>query len=480
MTMFELAVGRIPLAGVRVHGQRGVGFPMAGQVLDRVPDVAVVLDPLSDAVELKVGAETEVAVALADVPVSATMRTFTARLRVADTGVAPAPQSMTVAITPGGAAKTQFQVEVAGSRRPRGLELKLAGGDVFWTQAAALVEDEYQLPDFAAAVNAYLDRLAERERTVMLRFLVTSQGHGRVAIRQLRFTYSLVQTQVWINELDGSPRVDRSLTLDFGRIEALPLTPIAPPAGKQVVLERVTLDVGGESGPERLIGDPDAPPGGEFATVSGEYFVAQPIVPAAALRCAGVSVYLAAESEGRVYVEVQPDASRRPAVGSPLAKSEAALAPSGGPPQGRWTYVALEAPVDLPPRALFWVVFRGIEGSARVALEPPATTDLLVLHVSRGGQVWKPLAAPGAGRTAAALRLINVPGPENRTAALSLSLRVGEREVAMQRFDPETAPRPLTFEISPPPPTGAVHLIVRSHARGRLTVANVMQEYQAT
>jgi hypothetical protein len=478
--MIPIAMG----SQVMARGVRGLTIMEAlapGVTLHIDPDV---LDQFRLGVPLKPGEETPISVRLAGVPTSVTVHRMTATVRVGTSATAPAPQSATVGITPdprGGDDGVQYKVDVAPLARPRNVEIKLSGGDVLWAHGAVLSEDSYTLPDFAAQVNDYLDRLPAGTGDATLVFLVKSDTPGQLAISidADQYTLSRLQTESWPSEVDGALRVDRTFDLDFGTVVDLPLAPIAAPAGRRVVLQRVSVDVAGDVGPERLLAGSAAPRAGEQATVSPDYFLAQPLTPPATLQGAGVSGLFTVDGATKLYVELQPDADGRPATGPPLAKTELELAPADPPEGARRQYAAFESPAALDAAHQYWMVVRGVQGVARVALRA-ATAGSAPLLVSRGGQTWKPIDGAGATRSTAALDLVYTPGADNRTVAVDLRLEGGNATpvATAEGFDPQPAVAPIVFEPVTPPPRGPLRLTARSRARGRLTLANVMQEYE--
>jgi hypothetical protein len=360
------------------------------------------------------------------------------------------------------------------------VQIKLSGGDALWAHGPILAEDTYTLPDFAAQVNEYLDRLPAGTGDATLVFLVKSDTPGRlsISIDADQYTLSRLQTESWPSEVDGALRVDRTFDLDFGTVVELPLAPVGPPAGRRVVLQRISVDVAGDGGPERMLAGATVPRVGEMATVSSNYFLAQPLTPPAALHGTGISGLFTVEGATKLYLELQADADGGPAAGSPLAQTELELTPTNPPARTRRWYAAFESPAVLDAGRQYWMVVRGVQGVAGVALRT-ATTDAAPLLISRGGQTWKSIDGAGSTCSAAALDLVYMPGADNRTVAVDLRLESSDATsvATIEGLDPQPAAAPVVFEPVAPG-RGPLRLTARSRARGRLTLANVMQEYE--
>ena len=158
--------------------------------------------------------------------------------------------------------------------------MRLDGGEVFWTSSTAVVEGTFVLPDFVEQANAYLDKLPAGTEKVALVFLVKSDGPGQVniLIDEQSLVYSVIQTEAWPNPLDETVRVDRNLQLQFGSVERIPLTAFAGNAQSKLALKKLTADVGGSFGVERLFTNVADHDGREFATISSDYALAQSFV----------------------------------------------------------------------------------------------------------------------------------------------------------------------------------------------------------
>ena len=336
------------------------------------------------------------------------------------------------------------------------------------------------------ASNRYLDsaRLPDGETT--LNFVVRSDTPGvvSIAVPSETLEYTVLQTQAWPNPLDGSVRIDRNLELEFGDVIRIVLDPPAggPPGG--MPLAGVRLDLSGQPGPERLLGDVPAHDRREFATVSADYAVAQGFTvasgagaqgglgfrPGGVVRVAGVAAIAGVEAEAELYLEIQPDADGAPGSAPPLGGANFQLAPGPDDAPEGWVYTALPEPVDVPVDMPHWIILRSIQGAARVAIVRAAGDYLGALLVNRGGQRWKPVVA---GAAVALIRVAYLPEPDNETAPVALGLEGRPAE------HPDVSPQVerLTLEAGPGSVPGA--LVLTSHARGTVSLSNVVQEFGA-
>jgi hypothetical protein len=475
---------------VRLTAARGLAAKeeILGRVLRGDIFTAVIVGDLAG-VDLKPGEETPVG-ATVDLPPNANVASITATLTVSAAARA-APETTSVTVTTGsnaGASQT-FGVSVDPSPLPRNVQVRLDQGEVIWTHSGTLAAGTYTLPDFAPQANAYLDKAKLPEGQTTLRFMVKSDTPGRVtiAVDANSVTYTLLQTETWSNPLDGSLRIDRNLDLDFGAVERIPLDDLVK-APAAVALDQVTLDLTGTMGPERMLGGLAAHDGRQFATVSSDYFVAQAVrlssepgdglgfKPGSTVRLAGVTGVVEVDDETELYVEVQADAGGAPAADAPLAKLNAKLAPPEPGAPKRWAYVAFETPAEVAVDRDFWVVLKGIRGRARLGLAPAGQGYLGAVLVNRGGQLWRPFerapATDTAARLAGLVRLVYLPEPDTQSAAVELTL---DGSGQPQPADPETTAQRITLAAS----AGAAPavLVLSSHARGAVTVANVVQEF---
>jgi hypothetical protein len=438
-------------------------------------------------VALMPGQDTPITVAVPVLRKNANVHRITATLLVADAESVPAAEP-TVATVDSTASeeKDTVSVTVATPRRPRNVVVKLDGGTPFWTHAAALTDRAYPLPDFSAAVNDFLDRADLPDDLVSLRFLVHSDTPGLVGIviDPASVDATLIKLEQWTNAIDRTIHLDRALTVDFAGVEEIPLGVVdAPPTGR-VALLGVAVDVSGTVGAERLLGDVPASETAEFATINAEYAVAQATVPGAALQCVGVSALVAADGSApaRVYVELQPNEHGTPPSSPPLARAEIALPPS---PTGEaaWVYVPFDRPGALVADKSYWVVVRGIQGTARLALEPASGAFASGVVMNRGGQHWRAVTPRAA---AAMLRLVYLPGPETASAAVEIQVARAHgpgsnaAPLVRRRIDARPAAQNVVLSLEPALALTPLKLVVRSHARGTVRLANVSQEYTVT
>src|SRR5688572_19908422 len=387
-------------------------------------------------VPVKAGQETPVAVTVPDLPVNADVHRITATLTVTAYGSAEHVQPVT--IKEGTGEPRRFEVGVDSTPGLRNVQVKLQGGQPIWTRSGAVAAGTYDLPDFAAQANAYLDQARIAGAAAVFQFLVTSDADGSVSISiSPGFAYSLLQTQSWKNDLDSTVRVDRNLTLEFNSVEVLPLDSIA--ASRAIRRAAIRLDAGGQFGPDRLLGTVAEFDGRQRATISPDYSLAQqfrlaPTIARSAVRCSGISAYLECDAPAELYVELQPDADGLPAMAAPLAKATCAVTPpQKGTPQ-LWTFASFATPAELNLDAPYWIVIKAVRGAARLGLATAAssTAPAPVAYgntlISRGGDRWKCLAPSverrgGCSSTVVALAgVVYLPDPDSQTAAIHLAV----------------------------------------------------------
>jgi hypothetical protein len=299
-----------------------------------------------------------------------------------------------------------------------------------------------------------------------------------------------LQTQSWKNELDSSFRVDRTLKLTFNQIERVPVDAVTPPQGHSALVSKVHLDAGGQFGADRLLSDIETHDGRQFATVSQEFSLGQQATAFAGgptsrfkdllkstIQCTGVTGYFEADDKAEFYIEMQADQNGSPAGGAPLAKSNVAFTPADKTNPQPWTFAKFEKAAELKPGVPYWIVVKSVRGSIRLGLkvsdtdpqpEPPVARGALLLN--RGGLIWK-----GYARTPieALLSLVYVPQPDNQTAAIQISIgEAGSKEL----IELQNTAKTISFPTSG---AGVPLLVVGSRGVGSLTIANVIQEYQA-
>jgi hypothetical protein len=429
-----------------------------------------------DGVKLEPGAETPVIIPLPDVPRNADIKSLKAFIDVRKDSSAQTSSIDQTSVVDG----TTHNVKISLPALPMNVSVKLDGGEVIWSFTGGDVEGERKLPDFTKQANDYLDRLPADVTEVALKFLVKSDGPGRVKITVKEVERTEIQTQSWPNPLDNTVRLDRNFQLDFGGVEKVTVDAYAGKTKRPLSLSAIRVDVGGEFGPERLLGGFEAHRGVEFATISNDYSLAQGFnigkeLTAKPIRCAGVTGAFRADAEAELYVEIQSDAGDFPASGAPLAKSNLTLSPEQGQESGRWAFAKFEAPFDLNPETAYWIVVKGIRGRARLGLQSQPGSYLQRATVNRGGQLWKDLSRPstgGAPPAAALLRLVYLPEIDNQSAAIEIGV-----EGAIERLDPKQEAQTLSISLPAARGAGEAVIIIKSHARGSLSVANLIQEY---
>jgi hypothetical protein len=461
-----LTLKGITTISVGVKGARG----LVGDAYALRPGVIAVGPSLAlNYVPLKAGEDTVVAVTVADLPANADVKSIVARLDVADDdpGAAPPPNDVTIQRDTEPA--THLSVTPGIPTRPRNVTVRLDQGELIWTFADTLVKDRYDLPDFAEQANAYLDKASASGSGVTLKFLVKSDTPGRVKITITGKNVTRLQTQTWTNDLDQTVRLDRNLELNFGDRLAIPLDRIA--GSTATLLTGVRLDVGGTFGAERLLGSVRQHAGDDYATVSADYAIAQQFVLETGLQASGISGLFSADDETELYLELQPDHGGVPGADAPLAQSHVTIG-GGGEALASWAYAQFDAPASLTTGNPYWIVVKGVRGKARLGVEPAADTYLGAVLVNRTGRLWKPFAPARATPLVSMLRVVYVPGIDNQSAAVQIAIRNAE----VQAVDPQQAARTLAFALGQASLVQAI-VEITSHARGALTVANVIQEY---
>jgi hypothetical protein len=476
--------------GLRLVDARG----LAGQevVSDLRPNLVLAdVAELALGVELVPGEETSVPVRVAGLRPNANVSEIAVTLTVREASAPAPPAETSVAVTTGsgGDASTQtFGVSVIPPALPRNVQVRLDRGDVFWTHGGTLAAGSYELEGFADQVNSYLDEVKTEGGGTVLRFLVQSETPGNVSIAVARVDFTLLQTETWPNPLDGSVRIDRNLQLEFGTQSRIELAPLHDPPSRAMALARVMVDVSGEVGPERLLGDVPPVERGHAVTVSSDYAVGQGVrigtepstglgfAPGDRIAVVGVTAALRTDADCELYVDLQADAGGRPAGAAPLASQTLTLAPAENGAAAAWVFASFDQPAELALDTDYWLVFRGIRGSARLALGSAGGAYLTGVRVNRGGQTWKALARPAVpsagGGLVTLMRLVYLPEPDNESAAAELGL---EGVPAVLPADPAATVRRLTFDA--PAATGPTALVVTSHGRGTLTLGNVVQEF---
>jgi hypothetical protein len=153
-----------------------------------------------------------------------------------------------------------------------------------------------------------------------------------------------------------------------------------------------------------------------------------------------------------------------------LTKSNLTLAPAAANGKKPWTYAGFENPVDLNAQTLYWIVMKAARGRAKAGLQSRTEEYLQHVLVNRGGRLWKRVADSAI---AVLLRLVYLPKIDNQTAAIELGV-VGTP--SWQRFDPKSKVETVSFDLHGSNIKPAT-LVIKSHARGAFSLANVIQEY---
>ena len=433
---------------------------------------------------LKPGEETTVAVSLPGVPLNADLKIIKASIEIrsgADSEKTSLQQTSTV--QEGTGSPTTYNVDIEVPALPRNLSLRLDGGEVFWTSSSAANEGTYNLPDFVEQANLYLDKLPVGTTDVDLVFLVQSDGPGQVKITVDReaLSYSAIQTQAWPNPLDDTIRLDRNLELDFGSIELLKLDALAASNNESLLLAKVSADIGGQFGKERLFTSVATHDGKEFATISSDYSLAQSLQLSESilstdkpLHAAGVAALFQVDEKLELYVELQQDSGGFPAASAPLAKSNLTLAADNEQGVSQWVFANFEQPVDLKLDTPYWIVFKGIQGRALLALGIPSEEYLGGVVVNRGGQLWKPINRRSPAATSTLARLVYLPELDNQSGAIEIGIQGAS---SLERLDPTPEARTISLQRPPGVQTREPVIVIKSHARGTLTIANLIQEY---
>lgn len=461
-------------ANALVKGGRGI---MVGM---QVPAIAHVVGTAGYAV--KPGQDTVIEVSVDGLRRNADVKTCAATLLVGGPpllslamGGAPATTSISI---DGPDGKKDYAVAVALPARPRNVTLRLEGGDVFFRHGDQLTNSEYDLPDFARELNAFLDGY-QGGLPVRLRFVLTSDAPGSADVRMGTIVSNYIQTQTWTNPVDGTVRVDRSFDLAFGDVRDVELLPLPTDHSSRRLLS-LTADAVGEFGPERSLGEATlADSGTEFASIDSVFGAAQAVRAEVDVQCVGVALVLTARSSATVYVGFYADAMGQPdSAQGALGETQFAVEPADSGPA--WFHAVLPAPVVLRAGQLVWLVSRGIQGEVRLAVARATFRHFGELRVTRGGHLWRALSHVHADDTRALVRLVHLPGPENASSALEFRLRSARsgNEYARMALDPSARPLTVRVPLSDVAAGDDVRAEIWSHARGSVTLTNVIQEYE--
>jgi len=425
------------------------------------------------------GQDTVLTLAVPDLARNAEVKSLTCELYVSD-GSAGAPTPTSTSIKgPDDAKAKDYVISVAAPTRPRNVALRLDGGDVFWRKGDELTEMKYDLPDIAPQVNAFLDRLSPGG-DVALRFLMTSDTPGRATIKLKAKSASRIQTQAWSNPVDGAKSVERSITLAFGDVIDLDLTPL-PADGSAGTVRTMSVNATGVFGPERTLGSAElAPNVVEYATAGGDYSVAQAFTVPVNVECTGVIVAVATAAATTLYFALMADLDGAPQVDAPaLAEAQVNLdAASGG--DAMWQYAKWPTPIVLSAQQVVWILCRGIQGAATLPVAALHDPMLGALRGSRGGQQWRSLTEGDADMGCVYARLVYLPGPENPSSPVELAVFAAQSGAEILSVPVDAGAQSQTVRLAMPG-TGVAHGIrarVRANGQGVLTVSNVIQEYE--
>lgn len=468
------AVGEVLALSPGLKGGRGLVHDQRAY-LARPGMLELGIVAFADLTPVTPGRDTVIAVAAPGLPRNADVKTCTAQLVVWDAD-SSASSTTNVAVKKGADAAVPYAITVDAPTRPRNVTLRLEGGEVFWRQGD-LTELTYDLPDFAPAVNAYLDKLGA-EGDVALRFLLTSDTPGQVGIRRLTFDATRIQTQTWENPADQARRVDRSFEIGFGDVLDADLSPL-PEDGSRRRVRALSVDLSGQIDPERSLGNATLDLGqGEFATVGSDFSAAQAVRSGLALACTGAVVALVNTGPASIYAALHVDDDGQPNTATaPVAESRSDLEPGDG--VTTWRTLKWDAPATLDPNQRYWLVLRAIQGEAWLAVTRAAIRPLEQFRISRGGAFWRQLVNDSADGACGLVRLLYLPGPENPSSPVDLVLRSAANGDPLVRAPAEPAPqpKPLRIEVPGGGATGGVRLELHASGRGSVTLANLIQEY---
>jgi len=531
-----LANTKINLKGARGLALQANAYALRVEKLPWIPP----FNPY-DYISLRPGEETEIIVPVPDLPLNANIKRFRAILHVEED---PAGNEnsleRTTQIKEGENELRRFTVALDLPKVPSNVTLSLDGGEVFWTYDGELIPGAYNsLPDIAHELNAYLDKLSEGTTTVLLRFLLKSDSAGRVRITFEVPEFTMIQTQTWRNSLDDTIRLDRNLQLDYNMIEELPLDPV--PDETKERLTAVEIDIVGDFGPERLLGNVVIHDGKEYATVSSDFSLAQSFVLDTSVQIVGLSGFFQAHEQAELYAEIQIDnkatfrlsdqsmenlqlegvsvdvlrkleriknqesldreqflevirtsigdeqtvsykskifknayQSGFPIAESPLTKTNLSLAPLEKDRKRNWSFMRFENPVDVLADVPYWIVIKGIQGKVQLGLAPQKDTYLRQMLLNRGGQLWKQFREKISSGVVSLLRLVYLPEVDNQSASVDVGIAGTQ---LFQPLDPMSEIQTIQFGDFNGIDIVRPVLIIKSHAQGTLSIANVIQEY---
>jgi hypothetical protein len=373
-----------------------------------------------------------------------------------------------------------YDVSVNAPPTPSNISIRLADGDPLWFHGGALSAQRYDLPDLAGPVNDYLDGVQTQTGIVnvpiKLDFLITSGSIGKAKIAIYALKYIRLKTESWVNDLDNTVRLDRNFSLRFAQTETIPLTPIDDASNLE--LRTIHFDCNGEFGPERLLGRISHHDGREFSTISPDFTVAQSILlqaPLPSVQCVGLSMLFCQEAEAEVYVAIRDDANGSPAAEA-LAQSTSSMpAPDPNAPPA-WTFLRFDAPVQLRVDVPYWIVLKGVQGQLPLAMQAQSDTYLATTLVNRGGQLWRPINTREP-RSLPLIRLVYLPDIDTQSAAVTFSVQ----DTSIRRpFDPAPVAQTISLQsLDDAALPTSVSIVIEAQAQGTLSLANVLQQYEA-
>ncbi|MGQ0641886.1 MAG: hypothetical protein ACT4P6_14140 [Gemmatimonadaceae bacterium] len=465
-------------AMVTMSGARGLF------IADVASHVAIGLDRMLVYEPVKPGQDTVIAQTVSNLPRNADVKTCRATLLVGGpsalrlASTASVPTKTDISIKGPDNSTKNYEVEVAAPARPRNVTLRLDGGDVFFRYGDVLANERYDLPDFAAHVNAFLDRY-QGGTPITLRFLLTSDAEGSVDVEMGQLTSTRIQTQTWTNAADGTASVDRSLDLDYGDVRDIEMLPLPADDSKRRLIA-VSVDVTGDFGPERSLGDASLSyVGTEFASVDADFGAAQSLRPGIDVQCVALALLLGTTKPASVYAALYADADGQPDLAKPaLGETQVAVESTDAAP--RWSYAELQAPVTLRADEVVWIVCRGIQGEAQLAVSRVPLSLLDQLRVSRGGNIWRPLSHSERAPARGLVRPIYTPGAENGVAAATLVFRSATSGSTFARvpLDPTAQSQTVRVPLTGVQDNEGVQGEIQSSARGTLTLTSLIQEYE--
>jgi len=466
---------------VGFKGVRGLATEILAPLPLITPGIFFIDTPMaeSEEVTIKPGGEVTATVTLpTDILADAHFTRIRAGLIPGKAPGTPAQLTQKSTITEEGGNPQTFNVDISLPATPASLSVLLPGGKPFWSFNQPMTESSYPFPELAEEVNTYLDRtLVEAgkvEVPIKLPFVIQSTGGGTAKVSIYGLAFVRLKTEKWENEMDGTIRLDRNLALEFGQVETIPLSPLDNAAG--LTLEQIRMDVGGKFGPHRLLGRVEVPDGRESATISPEYSLAQGFRLENQVQAVGLTAPFSTKGEAEIYLEIQPDNNGMPASATPLAQAALKLsAPQGEAGKAGWEMANFQTAVELQAHQPYWLVLKGIRGQVLLPLKNQEDTYLSAILVNRGGQLWKPFQLSQSGAIPL-IRLLYQPGLDNQTGAVVLRLQGSN---VRQPLDPVAAGQPVNLK---PPADAALPavLIIESQAKGTLSLANLVQEYQGS